>query len=342
MPIVPFTPDEADALADKMPNLRPLLFGAAGVREIARRPFFAAVLARSFPDGTPSPRTEVDLIKAWWDRAGHDAPREAVPLRQRALLDLAERGVRNLGKKTPARLLKDGTFAQVPGLKTDLVIRDHDGGASFSFTHDIFFEWVFYRRLIELDDEWKSALLEAGEPPLLGRVVGLLAQSMFGTNGRWSQGYRELETGSLRPQWRREWLTAPPFSPSFAQEQQEFQVLLSENNWALLEKLLVCFRRSTRSQVRSYFRMRTPRSRDSIASEWPTWSVGRPTSRSWGRLLDWLLPLAPSLPPRLFPHVLEVFSVWQNTFAEFRNDRSAKIVEVASGWLVDFELSRVS
>jgi hypothetical protein len=241
VPIVPFTPDEADALADKMPNLRPLLFGAAGVREIARRPFFAAVLARSFPDGTPSPRTEVDLIKAWWDRAGHDAPREAVPLRQRALLDLAERGVRNLGKKTPARLLKDGTFAQVPGLKTDLVIRDHDGGASFSFTHDIFFEWVFYRRLIELDDEWKSALLEAGEPPLLGRVVGLLAQSMFGTNGRWSQGYRELETGSLRPQWRREWLTAPPFSPSFAQEQQEFQVLLSENNWALLEKLLVWF-----------------------------------------------------------------------------------------------------
>jgi hypothetical protein len=115
VPIVPFTPDEADALADKMPNLRPLLFGAAGVREIARRPFFAAVLARSFPDGTPSPRTEVDLIKAWWDRAGHDAPQEAVSLRQRALLDLAERGVRNLGKKTPARLLKDGTFAQVRG-----------------------------------------------------------------------------------------------------------------------------------------------------------------------------------------------------------------------------------
>jgi hypothetical protein len=151
VPIVPFTRDEADALADKMPNLRPLLFGGAGVREIARRPFFAAVLARSFPDGTPSPRTEVDLIKAWWDRAGHDAPQEAVPLRQRALLDLAERGVRNLGKNIPSRSLKDATFAHVAGLKTDLVIRDHDGGASYSFTHDIFFEWVFYRHLIELE-----------------------------------------------------------------------------------------------------------------------------------------------------------------------------------------------
>jgi ATPase family associated with various cellular activities (AAA) len=327
VPIVPFTPDEADALADKMPNLRPLLFGAAGVREIARRPFFAAVLARSFPDGTPSPRTEVDLIKAWWDRAGHDAPREAVPLRQRALLDLAERGVRNLGKKTPARLLKDGTFAQVPGLKTDLVIRDHDGGASFSFTHDIFFEWVFYRRLIELDDEWKSALLEAGEPPLLGRVVGLLAQSMFGTNGRWSQGYRELETGSLRPQWRREWLTAPPFSPSFAQEQQEFQVLLSENNWALLEKLLVCFRRSTRSRVRSYFRMRTPRSRDSIASEWPTWSVGRPTSRAGGVCLIGFYRLRPAFHHVCFP-----------TCSKF--SASGKTLSPNSGTIAQRKLSR--
>ncbi len=96
VPIVPFTDVEADALADEMPNLRQLLFGAAGVREIARRPFFAAVLAWSFPDSTPSPQTEVDLIKAWWDRAGHDAPEDAVPLRQRALLDLAERGGRNL------------------------------------------------------------------------------------------------------------------------------------------------------------------------------------------------------------------------------------------------------
>ena len=337
VPILPFTDDEAYALANKMPSLRRLLFGAAGVREIARRPFFAAVLARSFPDGTPSPQTEIDLIKAWWDRAGHDAPEEAIPLRQRALLDLALQGVRNLGKNIPSRFLKDRTFVQVPGLKTDLVIRDHEGGASFSFTHDIFFEWVFYRHLIELGDEWKNALLEAGEPPLLGRVVGLLAQSMLGTQGRWSRGYRELEAGSLRPQWRREWLTAPPFSPSFAQGQQEFQALLLENDFALLEKLLVWFQaqhtipnphvlQNAFATIEGIDRVRMA---DLLG--WPT------DFESWGRLLDWLLPLAISLPPRLVTHVLEVFGVWQNACADIRNDRSANIVEVASSWLVDLE-----
>ena len=54
-------------------------------------------------------------------------------------------------------------------------------------------------------------------------------------------GYWDLETRSLRPQWRREWLTAPPFTPAFNQGQKEFQTLLSENDCAILEKLLVWF-----------------------------------------------------------------------------------------------------
>jgi hypothetical protein len=123
-----FSDDEATALVEDKPNLQRLLFGPPSIREIARRPFFVAVLARSFPDNDATPQTEVDLIKAWWDRAGHDAPEERVPQRQRALLDLAEKGVRNLGKIIPARRLKDPTFAQVAGLTADLVIRGHDGG----------------------------------------------------------------------------------------------------------------------------------------------------------------------------------------------------------------------
>ncbi len=59
--------------------------------------------------------------------------------------------------------------------------------------------------------------------------------------------------------------------------------------------------------------------------------------QSWGRLLDWLLPLAPRLPPRLIPDVLEVFGVWQNALADLKNERSAKIVEGASSWLVEIE-----
>ena len=53
--------------------------------------------------------------------------------------------------------------------------------------------------------------------------------------------------------------------------------------------------------------------------------------------MDWLLPLAPSLPARLLPNVLEVFGVWQNVFADFKNPRSAAIIEVCSNWLIELE-----
>jgi hypothetical protein len=337
VPIGGFSDVEAKALAEEKPNLRRLLFGPKGVSEIARRPFFAAVLARSFPDDSATPQAEVDLISAWWAQAGHDAPEEAVPQRQRALLDLAGSGVRNLGKNIPARMLKDATFAQIPGLKADVIIRDHDGGASYSFTHDIFFEWVFFRQLIELGDGWRRGLIDAGEPPLLGRVVGLLAQSMLASEGKWSAGYVDLEGKPLRPQWRREWLTAPPFTPAFANAHQEFQELLTRNDYALFEKLLVWFQ--AQHTIPSPVILQSPTNvvegldRVGIADllGWPS------DFESWGRLLDWLLPLAPSLPARLLPNVLEVFGVWQNVFADLENPRSAAIIDVCADWLIGLE-----
>lgn len=93
----PFSDEESERLAQSKPHLRKLLFGNAAVRDISRRPFFAAVLARSIPEGT-EPQTEVDLISAWWARAGHDAVADTIPQRQRALIDIAEKGVRNLRK----------------------------------------------------------------------------------------------------------------------------------------------------------------------------------------------------------------------------------------------------
>jgi hypothetical protein len=64
--------------------------------------------------------------------------------------------------------------------------------------------------------------------------------------------------------------------------------------------------------------------------------------RSWGRLLDWLFLLAPTLPVRLLPHVLEVFGVWQNALADIRNPRSAAIVEHCSNWLTELEEAEYS
>ncbi|MBF0140709.1 MAG: hypothetical protein HQL74_10575 [Magnetococcales bacterium] len=204
-----FSDEEIEGLARNKPSLKPLLFGPKGIAEIARRPFFAAVLAQNFPDNSTEYLTEIDLISAWWARAGHDAPGDSVPQRQRSLLDLAEKGVRKLGKNISARELKETTIAQVAELKKDLVIRDSNGGAPYSFTHDIFFEWVVFQHLIELGEDWTNAIINAGEPPLLGRVVGLLAQNALSTPGEWSVGYRNLENKLSLPKTPSDPILAP-------------------------------------------------------------------------------------------------------------------------------------
>ena len=332
-----FSDSEAAVLAKEKPNLKRLLWGPAPVREIARRPFFAAVLARSFSNKDTTPRTEVDLIDAWWAHGGHDAPEDAVPLRQRALLELAEKGVRTLGKEIAAQDLNDSTYAQIVALINDCVIRQLESGVFYSFTHDIFFEWVFFRLLIQRRSDWQHCLTEAGEPPLLGRVVGLLAQHAISSPGKWAEGYRDLEIRPLRPQWRREWLTAPPLTPAFARGQEEFHALLHENDYALFEKLLVWFQ--AQHTVPSPLILQHGKNlvegvdyvRMADILSWPSDFYG------WGRLLDWLLPLAPNLPVRLLPNIVEMFNVWQNFYAKIQNTRSSKILDVCSNWLINLE-----
>lgn len=331
-----FTDEEAASLAKRVPALSRLLFGTPAVVEIARRPFFASVLAETFADDTVTPQTEVDLIAAWWSRAGHDALEETVPQRQRALIDLAESGVENLGKNVPARKLKDATIGQIAALKTDRIVRTEDDGASYSFSHDIFFEWAFFRLLLELGTDWPRGLKAAGEPPLLGRVVGLLAQSALGIQGKWLTGYRALESVPLRSQWRREWLTAPPFSTTFETTSDEFGELVNADGYALLQKLIVWFQAG--HTVPNQLVLQNP----AFATEsdmigmaeylsWPSDFGG------WRRLLSWLLPQAPNLPVQLLPSLLELFGVWQNALADYRNPTSEAIVDACSAWLVELE-----
>jgi hypothetical protein len=253
------------------------------------------------------------------------------------LLDLAETGVDNLGKNIPARALKDSTFAQIAALKSDHLIRGQSGGAAYSFSHDIFFEWTFFRLLIELGDDWQHALSAGGEPPLLGRVIGLLAQNSLAVSGKWTAAYRNLEMQPLRPQWRREWLTAPPFTSLFTSITEEFGQILFENNFSLLEKLLVWFQaQHTIPSPVILGRMHNPI--EGIDNVRMADMFGWPSDfQSWGRLLDWLLPIAPSLPARLVPHIVEVFGVWQNAFADIRNPNSAAILKQCGQWLIDLE-----
>lgn len=332
-----FSDEESERLAKQKPKLKRLLFGATAVREIARRPFFAAVLAHNLPAIDSEPQTEIDLISAWWARAGHDASSDLAVLRQRALIDLAEVGVGSLGKDISVRKLKDSTHAQIAPLCNDRIIREQESGASHAFAHDILFEWAFFRLLIELGEDWHSALAEAGEPPLLGRVVGLLAQNSLTTSGKWSAGYNALASTQLRPQWQREWLTAAPFSSAFVEAKEEFSTLLFVNDFALLGKFLVWFQaqhtipspvilNQLENPVEGIDNLR-------IADHfgWPSDFDG------WKRMLDWLLPIAATLPIRLRPNVLEVLSVWQNVLSDIRNPRSEQIVAICADWLIQLE-----
>jgi len=332
-----FSEDEAKLLAKSKPNLRSLLFSPSpAVEQIARRPFFAAILAKALPQDA-EPQTEVDLINAWWLRAGHDAMPETVLQRQRALIDLAEQGVRNLGKGISIRDLKPETVDHLDALQADHIVRTERGGAVVSFTHDIFFEWVFFRLLIELGNKWPSALGAAGEPPLLGRVVGLLAQDALTETDRWTAGYAKLESSALRAQWRREWLTAPPFTNAFGNAIDEFTQRVEANDFGLCEKLLVWFQ--AQHTVPSPIIMQMAIKVDGMDPVrmadlfgWPSDGV------AWGRLIDWIISRQLVLPARLVPRALEVFSVWQNALADFKNKRSKDILATCSEWLIDLEV----
>ncbi|MGO7601873.1 hypothetical protein ACC738_38770, partial [Rhizobium ruizarguesonis] len=79
--------------------------------------------------------------------------------------------------------LATATVSQLSGFARDLVLRPLRNGAAFSFTPDIFFEWAFFLLLLDLGDARPNGLINAGGPPLLGRVVGLVAQSALETAG---------------------------------------------------------------------------------------------------------------------------------------------------------------
>jgi len=336
-----FDKEESNALAEAEPALHPLLFGANDVKDIARRPFFAAVLARALASspGQAAPGTETDLIGVWWSGGGYrvlDAA--ALPVRQRALVELARHGAPSLGKAIPASSLSDATIGQIAALRDDGIIRTDDDGASYSFRHDIFFEWAFYRLLLGLADTWIEAIKAAGEAPLLGRIVGLVSQFMIARPGsRWEAAYGELVSSDLRPQWQRGWLTAPPFSAHFGDSLARFDAFLAGDGYALLRKFLGWFQ--AEHTIPSPVVLRNPtldadaatRIRFADALGWPS------DFAAWGRAIDWLYTLADTLPVELLPGVVEAFSVWQNVASDMRNARSNKIIARCAAWLIEIE-----
>ncbi len=127
-----FDDDEAEEIATQRPALRALLFGDAKLQELARRPFFLSALA-GLP-GAQSIRSEIDLIDAWWQRGGYNAPaaRAGAPPARPA-------GARALRRTHHGRriAITDIDPTSVAELRADGIIRDVRPGHTVAFTHDI-------------------------------------------------------------------------------------------------------------------------------------------------------------------------------------------------------------
>jgi hypothetical protein len=336
--------DEARELARERPALAPVLFGPKPLEEIARRPFFLAVLAREVARSGHKknlPTSEVDLMGAWWRRGGYSGENAHLIKRQNTLLELASAGAADFGRRMPI-----GSFdaEALASLRSDGIIRDVRPGHTVAFAHDIFFEWAFTQALIRLDDRWIDGLRQAGEPPVLSRVVELLSQDALHQNGRWEAELIRLEGTDIRPQWRRAWLLGPFSSPRFHLVEKQISPIMLKADAPRLRQLIVWFQaEKTRpnplvlsGQLGSSLGSREQTLRMADMFAWPS------DVFTWRRLLDWVFSHLASMPVKLRPDIVSLFEVWQNVFSDISNAYSNRILGIASQWLEDLEGRRHS
>lgn len=331
--------NEADELAKARPGLRPLLFGPDPVRTLVRRPFFAKILDGSSTRLANTPRSEIELMGLWWSRGGFDAEGGQARLRQRALLQLVRLRALQPGSPVALESLEAGLLEPVEDLVADGVLKDSDDRLFVRFAHDIFFEWSFAQVLIGAGARWLDELRAAGEPPVVGRSVDLRAQAMFVSDpDGWRAALTALSDPSLRSQWRRVWLLAPLNHPDFDVGASGFDTTVTAEDHAALRLAMVWFQaQHTVPNPRLLdgsaggFADRDTRLRAADLVGWPD------DFPLWVRFLHYLDGRLAVTPHRLLPHVLTLFEVWQNAFADIPNSISTMILRHAGSWLQELE-----
>ena len=335
----PFDDDEAIILARAKPALRPLLFGEERVREIARRPFFAAVLAvsASHPQGgSLTPRSETELIDAWWTRGGCHTTLSRVPHRQRTLLRLARAGAARLGRRVS---VDDFDVDIIEELNGDGIVRDARAGHSVQFVHDIFFEWSFVRLLVSREDAWLEEIHAVGEPPVLGRAVELLSQRAFTNDDNWEQQLVQSEKSPMRSQWTRAWLLGPMGAANFGDRADDLAAAVFSDRDQRLTKLLIWFQaEKTRPNPLILSHRETAKGLSSRDIEHAADAYAVPSDYlTWNRCCNWILDNIDRCPVNTIPDIVSVLEVWQNAAADFPNDTSDRIADQTRIWLEDIE-----
>jgi hypothetical protein len=337
-----FDDDEARELAERVPRLHPLLFAQnERVRDIARRPFFANVLAHSMQDGTTTssaagPGSEIDLIDAWWKRGGYAAEGADTTRRQRTLKQLARSGASTMGRRMP---IDDLDADALNDLKNDGIINDVRSGHSVKFTHDIFFEWSFFHLLVSREKDWLAEIKAAGEPPILGRVVELLSQAEFVSDHEWESQLAQIESAQMRPQWTRAWLIGPFAAPSFDNHSTQFLDAVLRDQGRRFAKLVVWFQAEKTRANPNVLSGAVPiggKSPSEIAQladlvAWPS------DLSLWERFCEWLLANIARWPTNTISDITSAFEVWQNMLADVLNAISQRVITTALSWLEDVE-----
>lgn len=342
-----FDDDEARRLADRVPRLRSLLFAQNDrVRDIARRPFFAGVLARSIqPTATSSPvaapKSEIDLIEVWWSRGGYAAEGADTTRRQRSLKQLARSGASTMGRRMS---IDDLDADALNDLKSDGIVSDVRSGHTVKFTHDIFFEWSFLHLLIAKDKDWLTEIREAGEPPVLGRVVELLSQSVYMADDGWEPHLAIIEAAGMRPQWARAWLIGPFAAASFNDRTTSFIDAVFRDQARRFTKLVVWFQaEKTRANPNVLAGTIPAGGKSSFQIAQLADFVAWPSDLAlWKRFCDWLLDNIQRCPIGAVSDVTSAFEVWQNMLADVPNPVSERIITIAVSWLQDIEDRRHS
>lgn len=316
--------EESHELAVQFPNLRALLFGLPTVKDVIRRPFFARVMSAFTYASSFKPQSELELIQHWWARGGYNAIGQELVNRQSSLLELAEKKVKNLNRPIKIRELSQA-HSLIESFQSDGLIQISSSGTSVNFSHDIFFEWALLYVLIEQEENWLTKIEEFGQPPAISRVVELLAQFEY-FNSTWSETLKNKKFSTIRSQWLRAWLLGPIGHANFLDSIEDYMRVVSDKNYALLQKLLVWFQAEKTIPnpiiLKSQSDMRVA---DNLA--WPS------DISLWKRLITFILGNTQNIPKQLFPNIVTLFSVWQNLHRYLPNQTTTEILSLVYEWL---------
>lgn len=332
--------EEAIVLSERLPALYKLLNSNDHVSMLARRPFFASVLARGLTTGAGSeftPKTEVDILNAWWIRGGHDVERSEVISRQRALIELAKISAPELGGKLRIRDLSPGIQTVIPDLIDDGLVRYIREGHTLQFSHDIFFEWAFYHWMVDQGDDWLQSILDAGQLPALSRVVELLSQTYYSTTPLdWATQLTGLQKANVSPILLRAWLLAPVLSERFFDHIAVYRDILAADDHLLLSKLLDWFQaeKTTPNQAVLTGELEHLGELDTATRIYLADELGSPSDlNGWNQLIMWILANIETIPPKCFQSVIRLFTTWQNLLSAVPNPTSKFIIQLCAKWL---------